>query len=117
MLFLAGVNVDIHSDYCIIFKFYNFNLLILIKIINQKSISILTFILIFNFIILICAIFSGDTVDIHSDQSVCVLPSSGGNYSPYVTSGTSFRQIFDIRHDISFIKVSSSNVVDQWYLL
>ena len=50
-------------------------------------------------------IVSGDTVDIHSNKFVCVLPAGGRDYPTHITSGTSLRQISDIRHDISFIKV------------
>ena len=49
---------------------------------------------------------AGDALNIHSDQFICVLPAGGGDHSPHLSRCTSTRQISDIRHDTSFIKVT-----------
>ena len=54
----------------------------------------------------------GDSLNIHSDQFICVLPTGGRDYSSHLSCCTSTRQISDIRHDTSFIKVC----VDVWWL-
>ena len=48
----------------------------------------------------------GDTVNIHSDQSLRVLPPGGWNHTAYVFGSSFAREISHIRHDISLIKVS-----------
>ena len=61
----------------------------------------------------------GDTLNIHSDQFICVLPAGGGDYSAHLSCCTSTRQISDIRHDTSFIKVCCSPptlmIMLMWY--
>ena len=52
---------------------------------------------------------AGDPVNIHSDESLCVLPAGGRNHSSDLPRCTSARQIFDICHDISFIKVLTTH--------
>ena len=52
-------------------------------------------------------LWAGDSLNIHSDQFICVLPAGGGDYSSDLSCCTSTRQISDIRHDTSFIKVRS----------
>ena len=51
-------------------------------------------------------ILSGDAVNIHSDESLCVLPAGGGDHPTHLAGGAPPRQISYIRHDISVIKVS-----------
>ena len=49
---------------------------------------------------------SGDPFYLHSDKFICVLPACGGDYTSNLTCCTSSRQISNIRHDTSFIKVT-----------
>ena len=59
-------------------------------------------------ILLIFLLSAGDALNIHSDQFICVLPARGRDHSSHISRCTSTRQISDIRHDTSFIKVCPS---------
>ena len=49
----------------------------------------------------------GDPVNIHPDQPVRVLPARGGDHTPHLPRRPLAWQISNIRHDSSFLKVST----------
>ena len=53
-----------------------------------------------------CSLVTGDSFYLHSDKFICVLPTGGGDHTSNLTCCTSSRQISNIRHDTSFIKVT-----------
>ena len=57
----------------------------------------------------------GDSFDIHSDKFICVLPTGGGDHTSHLACCTSSRQISNIRHDTSFIKVSNGSEIGEYF--
>lgn len=54
------------------------------------------------------ALFTGDIVYFHSDQSPCVFPSGRRDYTANIIGCAAARKIFDIRHDPRINKVRTT---------